>query len=158
MRRAGRTAAAAVSSLTQQLRAAMNAARKDRDKARTLLYSTTLADIRNRDIELGHALDDAETLEVLRRGIKRRGESIEQYRTAGRQDLADREAFEVAELERYLPPAVSDEELRAAVRAAIAAGASDLGAVMGKVMPQFKGRAEGRAVNQIAREELAASV
>lgn len=147
-----------MSSLSEQLRAALNSARKDRDKARTLLLSTTLSDIRNREIELGHAASDAEVLEVLRRCVKRRRESIEQYRAGGRQDLVDREAFEVAELEKYLPPAVADEEIRAAVRAAITAGATELGAVMGKVMPQFKGRAEGKVVNQIAREELAAKV
>ena len=80
---------------------------------------------------------------------------MEQYEAAGRQDLADKEAFELAELEKYLPPAVPEDEIRGAVKAAIAAGAKDLGALMGKVMPQFKGRAEGRVINQIAREELA---
>ncbi len=58
-------------------------------------------------------------------------------------------------LEEYLPAAVPDEELRAAVRAAIAAGATQIGQVMGKVLPQFKGRAEGSTINAIAREELA---
>lgn len=144
-------------SLAEQIRAALNAARKDRDQAGTLLHSTILSDIRNREIELGKVLDDAETLEVLRRGIKRRRESVEAYRGAGRRDLADREQHEIALLERYLPPGVSDEEIRAAVRAAIGAGARDLGALMGKVMPELKGRADGRTVNRIAREELAAT-
>lgn len=142
------------SPLALQLRAALNAARKDRDKARTLLYSTILSDIHNREIELGHALGDPETIVVLRRGITRRRESIDQYRAGGRQDLVERESFEVAELEKYLPASVPDEEIRAAVRAAIAAGARDLGTLMGKVMPQFRGRADGQAVNQIARQEL----
>ena len=144
-------------SLAEQLRAALNAARKDRDQHRTLLYSTILSDIRNREIELAKALDDAETVEVLRRGIKRRRESVEAYANGGRRDLADREQHEIALLEKYLPPAVPDEEIRAAVREAIGAGARDLGALMGKVMPQFKGRADGKAVNRIAREELAAT-
>ena len=143
------------SAFVEQIRAVLNAARKDRDNARTLLYSTLLSELQNRDIELGRAVTEAEALEVVRRAIRRRKESVEQYGAAGRTDLADREAFEAGELERYLPAAVPDEELRAAVRAAIAAGAKDLGAVMGKVMPQFKGRAEGRVINQIAREELA---
>ena len=71
-----------------------------------------------------------------------------------RDDLADKERAEVTMLEAYLPAAVSDDELRAAVRTAIAAGASQIGAVMGKVLPQFKGRADGSAINAIAREEL----
>lgn len=143
------------SPLVEQLRATLNAARKDRDNARTLLYSTLLSDIHNRDIELGHAVSEAEAVEVVRRAIKGRRESVDQYQAAGRKDLAEREAFEVAELEKYLPPAVPEDEIRAAVKTAIAAGAKDLGALMGKVMPQFRGRAEGRLVNQIAREELA---
>jgi hypothetical protein len=144
-------------SLADQIRAALNAARKGRDQAGTLLHSTILSDIRNREIELAKALDDAETVEVLRRGIKRRRESVEAYANGGRRDLADREQHEIALLEKYLPPAVPDEEIRAAVREAIGAGARDLGALMGKVMPQFKGRADGKAVNRIAREELAAT-
>lgn len=141
--------------LVEQIRAALNAARKDRDNARTLLYSTLLSDLKNRDIELGREVSEAESVEVVRRSIKRRRESVEQYEAAGRQDLADKESFELAELEKYLPPAVPEDEIRDAVKAAIAAGAKDLGALMGKVMPQFKGRAEGRVINQIAREELA---
>ena len=57
----------------------------------------------------------------------------------------------------YLPAAVSDDELRAAVRAAIDGGARNIGAVMGRVMPQFKGRAEGGAISAIAKEELSKS-
>ncbi len=133
----------------------MVAARKDRDTARTLLYSTLLADIGNREIELGHALSEAEGLEVVQRAIKRRRESVEAFRGAGRTDLADREARELAELERYLPPPVPEPEIRAAIAAAVAGGAANLGAVMGKVMPAFKGRADGALINRIAREVLA---
>lgn len=143
------------STFAPQVRAALVAARKDRDTARTLLYSTLLADIGNREIELGHALSEAEGLEVVRKAIKRRRESIESYRAAGRTDLADREAFELGELEKYLPPAVPESEIRAAIEAAVAGGAQNLGAVMGKVMPQYKGRAEGAVINRIAREVLA---
>ncbi len=144
-------------SLPEQLRAALNVARKDRDQPRTLLYSTILADLKNRDIELGHALEDPEAVEVIRRGIKRRKESVEAFEKGGRADAARREQDEITELEKYLPPAVADDEIRAAVKVAIAGGAKDLGALMGKVMPQFKGRAEAKTVNRIAREELAAT-
>jgi uncharacterized protein len=91
---------------------------------------------------------------VLRKAIKKRRESIEMYDKAGRADLADKERSEAAALEKYLPPAVNDEEIRAAVRAAIDGGAANIGALMGKVLPQFKGRAEGGTINAIAREEL----
>ena len=132
----------------------LNAARKAQDKPLVLLLGTVLADVKNRRIELRRELTDEEVIDVLRKGIKRRRESVEMYVSAKREDLAARERGEVEALERYLPPAVADEELRAAVRSAIAGGAANIGAVMGKVMPQFKGRAEGSQINAIAREEL----
>jgi uncharacterized protein YqeY len=143
-----------VSELIATLQNDLNAARKAQDKASTLLLGTVLADIKNRRIEVMRDLTDEDVREVLRKGIKKRRESIEMYDKAGRRELADRERFEVASLERYLPANVSDDELRAAVRAAIAAGASNIGAVMGTVLPRFKGRAEGSTINRIAREEL----
>ena len=144
-------------SLTERLRAAMNEARKQRDQARTLLLSTILSDVQNREIELSHPASDDEAAEVLRRGVKRRRESVEAYTKGGRNDLAATEQAEIKILEEYLPAAVPPEEIRAAVREAIAGGAADMGKVMGVVMPRFKGRADGKVINQIVREELAAS-
>ena len=146
-----------MASLPERLRAAMNEARKTRDQARTLLLSTILSDVQNRELELNHPASDEEAADVLRRGVKRRRESIEQYETGRRLDLAARERAEVQMLEEFLPAAVAPEEIRAAVRAAIAGGANALGPLMAKVMPQFKGRADGKLVNQIVREELAGS-
>jgi uncharacterized protein YqeY len=143
-----------VSELIARLQSDLNAARKAQDKARTLLLGTILADVKNRKIELKRDLTDDDVREVLRRGIKRRRESIEMYEKGGREDLAERERTEVASLESYLPANVSDDELRAAVQSAIASGAKNIGAVMGKLMPQFKGRADGATLNRIAREEL----
>jgi uncharacterized protein len=144
-------------SLPERLRAAMNEARKNRDQARTLLLSTILADLKNREFELQHSPTDDETADVVRRGIKRRREAAEQYTAAGRADRADVELAEVKILESFLPAAVDAEEIRRAVREVIAAGTRDLGKVMGQVMPRFKGRADGKLVNQIVREELAAA-
>ena len=140
--------------LFDTLQSDLNAARKAQDKPGVLVLGTIFSDAKNRKIELRRDLTDDEVVDVLRKGIKRRRESIEMY-AGKREDLADKERSEVALLERYLPAAVSDEELRAAVRAAISAGATQIGAVMGKVLPQFKGRAEGSTINAIAREELA---
>jgi hypothetical protein len=147
-----------VASLPERLRTAMNEARKQRDQARTLLLSTILSDIQNREIELKHPLTDVEAADVLRRGVKRRRESIEQYEKGQREDLAARERAEVRMLEEFLPAAVSPDEIRAAVRDAIAGGAKEMGPVMAQVMPAFKGRADGKLVNQIVREELAGSL
>ena len=141
-------------SLADRLRAAMTEARKQRDQARTLLLSTIISEVKNRELELNHPLSDDETVEVLRRGIKKRRESVEAYEKAGRTDAAATEAAEIKALEAYLPAAVPPDEIRAAVREAIAGGGTDFGKVMGAVMPRFKGRADGKLVNQIVREEL----
>jgi uncharacterized protein YqeY len=142
--------------LGEQLRAALNAARKSQDKGRTLVLGTILANLKNREIELRRQPTDEEVVDVLRKGIKTRREAVEQYTKAGRQDLADKEESQIRILEEFLPPAVDPGEIRAAVREAIAGGAKDIGKVMGQVLPRFKGRAEGKVVNQIVREELQA--
>ena len=132
----------------------LNASRKAQDKAGTLLLGTVLSEIKNRRIELRRDPSDDDVVDVLRKSIKKRRESVEMYDKAGRTDLADKERSEAQALEKYLPPQVSDEEIRNAVRAAISSGAANIGAVMGKVLPQFKGRADGGTINAIAREEL----
>jgi uncharacterized protein YqeY len=144
-----------VSDLLPQLQSDLNAARKAQDKLAVLLLGTVLADLKNRQLELQHDLSDDEAREVLRKAVKRRRESVEMYRKGGRAELAEKEQTEIGIIERYLPPAVSEDDLRAAVRTAIDGGATNIGAVMGKVVPQFKGRAEGSSINAIAREELA---
>ncbi len=143
-----------MSELFARLQGDLNASRKAQDKPSTLLLGTVLSEVKNRRIELRRDPVDDEVVDVLRKSIKKRRESVEMYDKAGRGDLADKERAESAALEKYLPPAISDEELRAAVRAAIASGAANIGSVMGKVLPQFKGKAEGGAINAIAREEL----
>lgn len=141
--------------LQSRLQSELTAARKAQDKPATLLLGTTLSEVKNREIEVKRELTDDDVIEVIRRGIKKRRESIEMYEKGGRAELAAKERAEVGMLEKYLPAQASADEIRAAVRAAIAAGASNVGAVMGKVMPQFKGTAEGSTISAIVREELA---
>jgi len=143
-------------SLAESIRAAMNAARKAQDKTRTLVLGTILANLKNRELELGRVAADDEVVEVVRKGIKLRREAAEQYGKAGRAELAAVEEAQIGVLEEFLPPAVDPAEIRAAVREVIAAGTRELGKVMGQVLPRFKGRVEGKLVNQIVREELQA--
>jgi hypothetical protein len=133
----------------------LNAARKSQDKSRTLLLGTTLAEIKNRRIELMRDLTDDDVTEVLRKGIKKRRESVEMYEKAGRDELAQKEAAEIRMLEEYLPPQAADDEIRGAVLDALQKGAANIGALMGSVVPAFKGRADGSRISTIAREELA---
>ncbi len=141
-------------SLQDRLREDLNASRKARNKPLTLVLGTVLADIENHHTTVQREITDADVVDVLRKAVKRRRESLEAFEKGGRAELAAQEKEEIRSLDVYLPAAVPDEEIRAAVRAAIADGAANIGAVMGKVNPQFKGRAEGSVVNRIAREEL----
>jgi uncharacterized protein len=144
-----------VSSLLATIQNDLNAARKSQDKFKTLLLGTTLSEIKNRRIELMRDLTEDEVGEVIRKGIKKRRESVEIFQKAGRDELAQKESAEIGLLEHFLPAQASDDEIRAAIASAVAAGASNIGALMGTVAPQFKGKAEGGRISAIAREELA---
>jgi hypothetical protein len=140
--------------LLARLQEAQLNARKAQDKARLLLLGTIVADVRNREIEVRRPLTDDDVIDVLRKGIKKRRESVDMYRQGQRADLADIEEQEVRVLEEWLPVGASADEIRAAVLAAIGSGATSVGAVMGRVMPQFKGRADGTLINTIVRDAL----
>lgn len=143
-----------MSELAERLRTDLNAARRDRDKLRTQLLSMTLAEMKNRQIELGRELTEADVTDVVGKAMKRRREAAEQIRAAGRIDLAEKEEQEAALLAQYMPAQMSEAEARSIIREAIAGGADNVGAVMSLVMPKLKGRFDGRETNRIVREEL----
>src|SRR5690606_17362788 len=130
--------------LKERIRAELNVARRERDRLRTLLLTTMLSDIRNREIELGHELSDAETTEVVGRAIKRRQEAAEQMRAGKRDDLAAKEEQEAALLAAYLPPPLEEAEVRALVREAIQGGAKSIGDVMGGSCRASRGGSTGK--------------
>lgn len=142
--------------MKSRIQADLNRARKDRDKAKTLVLSTVLSDLKNREIEAGGPLDEAQALQVLSKAIKQRKDAAEQMRSAGRPELADGEEAQSTILQAYLPQQLTEEEVRAMVREAVAAGASQMGAVMGQLMPRIRGRFDGKEANRIVREELGA--
>jgi uncharacterized protein YqeY len=145
---------AVTSDLRSRLQADLNEARKQRDRARTLVLSTTLSDIKNREIDLRGTLPEEELLQVMNRAIKQRREAAEQMRAGGREELAEKEESEAALLLSYLPKQLSEDEVRAMIRSEIAGGANAIGPLMGKIMPRIRGRFDGKVANQIAREEL----
>lgn len=142
------------SDLKSRMKNDLDEARRARDKARTVLLSTTLSEIRNREIEEKKELSDEEVVEVVARAVKQRRESAEQMADAGRDELAAKEESEAELLETYLPEQLEDDEVRALVREAIAGGADGIGPVMGRIMPKLKGRFDGSRANRIVREEL----
>lgn len=141
--------------LKERLRNDLNVARKERDKLRTTVLTTFLSEIRNREIELGREADEVEIQSLVTTAVKRRREAAEQMRAGAREDLASKEDAEAAMLQSYLPPQLSEDDVRQMVREAVEGGAADLGSVMKAVMPRVKGRFEGRELNRIVREALA---
>jgi uncharacterized protein YqeY len=147
--------------LNEKIGADLTAAMTAKDAARLAALRMLKAAIMNKGVEKGRDLDDGEVLQVVASLVKQRRDSIEQFSQAGRRDLVDKESGEIAVLETYLPPAVTPEEIDAAVTAAIAesgaASAKDIGKVMKAVMPKLAGKhVDGRAVNEAVRRKLGA--
>jgi len=146
-------------SLNDTIGADLTAAMKARDAARLSALRMLKAAVMNKGVEKGRDLEDAEVLQVVASLVKQRRDSIEQFANAGRTDLVAKETGEIAVLEHYLPPALSAEDIEAAVAAAIAeTGATsvkDIGKVMKAVMSKLAGKnADGRAVNDAVRRTL----
>ena len=119
------------------------------------------AALTNREIERGHALDEAESQQVVTSLVKQRRDSIEQFTKGGRQELADKEAAEILVLEAYLPPAPDPAAIDGAVTAAIeetgATSPKDIGRVMKAAMAKLAGQSvDGKAVNELVRQKLSA--
>lgn len=145
---------ALIDDIQSDLKAAM-AAREDskRDTLRLVM-----ADLKNKQIELGRELKDEDTLAVITKAKKSRQDSLNQYMEAGREDLAAIERAELEVISVYLPEEMGEDELRALVAAAVeevgAKEPKDMGAVMKALMPKVKGRADGKAVQRIVMESL----
>ncbi len=146
-------------SLQEQLVSDMKESMKSGDSVKVSTIRMLKAAIKNKEIEKGgtsYKLSDKEVLEVIATAIKQRKDSIEQFTKGHRQDLAEKEKKELEILQSYLPPQMSDEEIKAEVKKAIsetsAASQKDIGKVMKVLMPRIAGRADGAVVNRIVRE------
>lgn len=132
-----------------------------RDKHQIALSTLRMlkAALMNKEVERARPLDAAESTQVVQALVKQRRDAIEQFRAGGRHDLADREQAEIGVLERYLPPAATDEQIAAAVDAAVmdtgATSAKDMGRVMKAVMARLASvSADGRRVSEIVKKRL----
>jgi uncharacterized protein YqeY len=135
-------------------------AMRARDSARLGVLRLISAEIKQREVDERKELDDEQIIAVLGRMVKQHQDSIEQFRSGGRQDLADKEAFELEIISSYLPPAMPEDELLRLIDQSIAeSGASSI-KDMGKVMALLKSRIQGRAdmavVSARVRERLGA--
>ncbi len=146
--------------LKQQLQADLTAAMRQGDENRKRTLRLTLAEIRNAEVAKIGSLSDEEVMQLLRREVKRRQETIAQLEKAGdRPDYLQAERSELTILEAYLPARLGRDEIAARARQVIdevgASGPVTMDAVMKRLMPQLKGQADGRLVQEVVRELLA---
>jgi len=139
-------------SLEDDLKKAMLA----REKEKVSVFRLLLSQIKNREIAVKRDLSEDEISEEISREIKKRKEAIELFKKGKRDDLVVKEEGEVAILQNFLPPAMSDKELRQVIKRIInlekPRGIADFGKIMGKVVDKVKGRADGKRVAQIVKE------
>ena len=146
-------------SLIERIQTEVKEAMRERDNDRRDALRLILSSLQSAEKELQRPLTEQEELQVLQRERKKRVEAEEAFRSAGREEQADGEDFELEILEEFMPEPLSEEELEEIVDDAIAENGAtslkDLGRVMADVMPQVAGRADGSAVSQLVREKLA---
>ena len=141
-----------MSKLTEQVRADLTESMKARDAEKTSTLRMLQSSFKYAQIEGGHELADDEALAVIRKAVKQRLDSIEQYTKGNRPELAEKERREMEILKAYMPPELSDDEIEAGVREIIAStGAQskkDMGKVMKEATARFKGRVEGKKISE----------
>ena len=145
--------------LLNEVTSAIADAMRKQESLRLAALRMLKAALMNREIERGHALDDNESRQVVTSLVKQRKDSIEQFTKGGRQDLADKEAAEIAVLESYLPPAADPDVIDRAVVEAIAetgaTSAKDMGRVMKAAMAKLAGQSvDGKTVNELVKQKL----
>jgi hypothetical protein len=145
-------------SLRLQVADDMKSAMRAKDAPRLAAIRLLLAAMKQREVDERIELADDQVIAVIEKMLKQRRDSISQYESAGRQDLADVEKFEVSVLQAYLPQPLSEGEIEALVAAAIgtsgASGVKDMGKVMAVVKPQMAGRADMGKVSALIKAKL----
>ena len=144
--------------MLDQLQEELKIAMKAGEKAKMMGLRNIIGKIKAAQIDKGETLTDEESLKILKTAAKQLKESLDQYRKGGRDDLAEKEAFELTLLEKYLPEQLSEEQIRQTVKNIVkntgAGSMQDMGKVMGATMQELVGSADGKIVQKIVQEEL----
>lgn len=147
-----------LSTLKGQIQEDVKSAMRARDQRRLTALRLITAAIKQVEVDQRIEMDDTGVLAVLDKMVKQRRDSLEQYQSAGRDDLAAQEKFELDLIANYLPEALSGEELSALIKQAIidtgASSMRDMGAVMNKLRDKVQGRADMKAVSTAVKEQL----
>ena len=144
--------------MLDQLQEELISAMKTGDKPRMTGLRNIIGKLKASQIDKGEVLTGAESLTILKSAAKQLKESVEQYKKGGRDDLAEKELFELSLLDKYLPEQLSQDKIRTTVKNAIkstgAESMQEMGKVMGAVMKELAETADGKLVQQIVQEEL----
>lgn len=144
--------------LTEKVRSDMTAAMKAQEKERLSTLRMLQSSLKNEQINTGRELSDEEAMTVIRKAVKQRMDSIEQFTKAGRTELAEKERVEMELLKTYLPAELSDDEVEQGLREILAAtGAQskkDMGKVMKEATARYKGRVDGKKIQEIVSRLL----
>ena len=144
--------------MLDQLQEELISAMKAGDKPRMTGLRNIIGKLKASQIDKGEELAGDESLKILKSATKQLKESVEQYQKGGRDDLAEKELFELSLLEKYLPEQISEGKIRDAVKNTIkstgAESMQDMGKVMGAVMKELAETADGKLVQKIVQEEL----
>ena len=144
--------------LTEKIRTELTAAMKARDAERLSTLRMLQSSFKYQQIESGHELSDEEAMTVIRKAVKQRMDSIEQFTKGNRPELAEKERREMELLKTWLPPELTDEEIEAGVREIVAStGAQskkDMGKVMKEASAKYKGRVDGKKIQEIVARLL----
>ncbi|APC48220.1 GatB/YqeY domain-containing protein [Virgibacillus halodenitrificans] len=145
--------------LLEQLNQDMKQAMKNKDKETLSVIRMVKASLQNESIKLGKdSLTEDEELTILSREVKQRKDSLQEFKSAGRDDLVEKLEREINILQEYMPKQLTTEELEAIVQSTIqevnATSKKDMGKVMSAVMPKVKGKADGSQINEIVQKQL----
>ncbi len=145
--------------IVEQINSDITQAMKAKEQLRLDTLRMVKTALKNRQIDLGHPLDDAEAMKILNTLVKQRREAAEQFLKGSRTELADKELMEVKIIEQYLPAAASQEEIARVIQTTIselgASSAKDMGAVMKTVMAKLAGQAvDGKVVSAMVKQQL----
>lgn len=144
--------------LKEQIENDLKSSMKSGDNIVRGVLRMLFSDIKNAEISERKEISDEKIIEIIKKNIKSRKDSIEQYTKGNRKDLADQEKTELEILEKYMPEQMSEEEVRKIVvdiiKKSEAVSASDFGRIMGAVMKEVGSKADGNLVGGIVREEL----
>ena len=144
--------------MLDQLQEELKIAMKAGEKVKMMGLRNIIGKIKAAQIDKGETLTDEESLKILKTAAKQLKESLDQYRKGGRDDLAEKEAFELTLLEKYLPEQLSEEHIRQTVKNIVkntgSGSMQDMGKVMGATMQELAGSADGKIVQKIVQEEL----